>query len=124
MSARARHGLLCLMTLIAGTQVSAQGKVANVGHQSLSALAENKAERKVKLQVAPVYPELARRMAVTGSVKVQVTIAPNGSVKQARLVGGHPLLVDPAMDAVKRWKYEPAASFTVQVVEVKFGSQR
>ena len=115
---------MCLMTLIAGTQVSAQGKVANVGHQSLSALAENKAERKVKLQVAPVYPELARRMAVTGSVKVQVTIAPNGSVKQARLVGGHPLLVDPAMDAVKRWKYEPAASFTVQVVEVKFGSQR
>jgi TonB family protein len=78
----------------------------------------------VKLQVAPVYPELARKMAVTGTVKVQLTIAPNGLVKQAKLVGGHPLLVDPVMDAVKRWKYEPGPSETVQVVEVKFSSQR
>ena len=115
MSARAARPLLCMLVL-AG--------MAGLAIRPALAAGENKAERKVKLQVAPVYPELARRMAVTGSVKVQVTIAPNGSVKQARLVGGHPLLVDSVMDAVKRWKYEPAPSFTVQVVEVKFGSQR
>lgn len=118
-----RHGFLCLM-LVAGSLVNAQPKGANVGHQSSRAVGESKAERKLKLQVAPVYPELARRMAVIGAVKVQLTIAPNGSVKQAKLVGGHPLLVDPVMDAVKRWKYEPAPSETVQVVEVKFSSQR
>jgi TonB family protein len=85
---------------------------------------DEKAERKIKVQVAPVYPELARRMAVTGSVKVQVTIAPGGAVKQTKLVGGHPLLVDPVLDAVKRWKYEPGPLETVQVVEVKFTPQR
>jgi TonB family protein len=111
--------------LIASAHVSAQQKGTNVGHQKFPQVAQpNKAERKLKLQVAPVYPELARRMAVTGSVKVQLTIAPGGAVKQTKLMGGHPLLVDPVMDAVKRWKYEPGPSETVQVVEVKFTAQR
>ena len=77
-------------------------------------------ERKVKSKVNPVYPELAKRMNVTGSVKVQVVIAANGTVKSAKVVGGHPLLVDPAIDAVKRWKYEPASGETTEVVEFRF----
>jgi hypothetical protein len=39
--------------------------------------------RKPKSKVAPVYPELARRMNITGVVKVQVTVAANGTVKSA-----------------------------------------
>ncbi len=118
-----RQGLLCLM-VVASTHVGAQPKGANLEHQQSLQTAQNKAERKIKLQVPPIYPELARRLAVTGSVKVELTIAPGGAVKRSKLVGGHPLLVDPVMDAVKRWKYEPGPSETVQVVEVKFSSQR
>ena len=115
MSARAKQGILCLVA-VAGLAVSTL--------EPLRAAEEGKAERKIKLQVAPVYPELARRLAVTGSVKVQVTIASGGAVKHTKLIGGHPLLIDPVMDAVKRWKYEPGPSETVQVVEVKFTPQR
>ncbi len=78
--------------------------------------------RKVKTKVAPIYPELARKMAVTGVVKVQVTIAANGTVKSAKVVGGHPLLVDPAMDAVRKWKFEPGPEDSTQVVECVFNN--
>ena len=76
--------------------------------------------RRLKTKVAPIYPELARKMNVTGIVKVQVTIAANGTVKNAKVVGGHPLLVDPAMDAVRKWKFEPGPEDSTQVVECRF----
>jgi TonB family protein len=78
--------------------------------------------RKVKTKVQPVYPDLARRMNISGTVKVAVVVAPNGSVKSTRLVGGHPLLVNAAMDALKRWRFEAAADETTGIVEVKFDS--
>jgi hypothetical protein len=43
--------------------------------------------RKPKSKVAPVYPELARRMNITGVVKIQVTVAANGTIKNTKLVG-------------------------------------
>ena len=71
-------------------------------------------DRKVKSKVSPTYPELAKKMAVSGAVKVEVTVAPNGSVKSVRVIGGHPLLVDAATDAVKRWKYEAGPDETTE----------
>jgi outer membrane biosynthesis protein TonB len=49
-----------------------------------------------------------------------VVVAPNGVVKSAKVIGGHPLLVDPAMDAAKKWRYEPASEETTNVVEFHF----
>ncbi len=86
----------------------------------MSALGQEEVNRKIKSQVAPVYPELARKMNITGIVKVQVTIAPNGTVKTVKLVGGHPLLANAAMDTVKKWRYEPAKDETTTVVEFHF----
>src|ERR1700746_4236493 len=65
--------------------------------------------RKVKTRVSPAYPELARRMSIAGVVKVQVVVAPNGTVKSAKVVGGHPLLVNAAVDAIKKGRFEPAS---------------
>ena len=76
--------------------------------------------RKVKSKVAPSYPELARRMAISGVVKVQVVVAPNGSVKSTKVVGGHPLLVNAAVDALKKWRFDAASEETTGVVEFKF----
>jgi TonB family protein len=76
--------------------------------------------RKVKTRVSPAYPDLARRMSISGVVKVQVVVAPNGVVKSAKIVGGHPLLVNAAVDAVKKWKFETAAEETTGIVEFKF----
>jgi TonB family protein len=76
--------------------------------------------RKVKSKIAPTYPELARRMAISGVVKVQVVVAPNGAVKSTKVVGGHPLLVNAAVDAVKKWRFDAASEETTGVVEFKF----
>ena len=77
-------------------------------------------KRKVKSKTNPVYPELAKRMNVAGKVKIEVVISPDGHVKSTRIVGGHPLLVQSCQDAVKEWKFVPAAEETTQIVEFDF----
>jgi TonB family protein len=76
--------------------------------------------RKAKSKVAPSYPDLARRMNITGVVKVLVTVSANGSVKDAKLVGGHPVLANAALDAVKKWHFEAAPQETTGIVEFRF----
>jgi TonB family protein len=76
--------------------------------------------RRAKSKVQPVYPELARKMNLTGTVKVEVVVSPNGSVKDAKVVGGHPVLAGAALDAVRKWRFEPAAMDSSGVVEFKF----
>jgi TonB family protein len=76
--------------------------------------------RKAKSRVAPIYPEVARRMSIAGIVRLAVVVAPNGSVKSSKPIGGHPLLVDAAMDAMKQWKFEPGPTESSGIVEFKF----
>jgi TonB family protein len=76
--------------------------------------------RKVKSKVAPVYPELAKKMAISGTVRVAIVVASNGSVKSTKVLGGHPLLIDAAVDAVRKWKFEPGADDSSGVIEFKF----
>jgi TonB family protein len=84
------------------------------------ALGQEEITRKVKTRVSPPYPDLARRMNITGVAKVQITVSANGSVKDAKIVGGHPLLANSALDAVKKWRFEPAAQETTGIVEFHF----
>lgn len=88
--------------------------------QAVPSHAQEELTRKAKTKVAPMYPELAKRMSIAGVVKVQVVVAPNGSVKSTKVVGGHPLLVNAAVDAVKKWRFEAASEETTGVVEFKF----
>ena len=76
--------------------------------------------RKVKSRTTPSYPELARRMNVSGKVKIEVVIAPDGRVKTTRVVGGHPLLVQSCQDALKEWKFVASSEETTQIVEFDF----
>jgi TonB family protein len=80
--------------------------------------------RRPKIKVAPVYPELARRMSITGVVKVQVTVGANGLVKNAKLVGGHPVLANAALDAVRKWRFEAGAEESTGIVEFHFDPVR
>jgi TonB family protein len=77
--------------------------------------------RKLKTKVSPQYPELARKMNVSGSVRLELLIAANWQVKSVKPLGGHPLLIDAAESAVKQWKYEPGAEGT-EVVEIHFNT--
>lgn len=82
--------------------------------------AQEEGQRKATLRVSPSYPDLARRMNVSGTVKLEVTIAPDGKVKSVKPIGGHPVLVEAADEAVKKWKFEPASSATTEIVAVQF----
>jgi TonB family protein len=74
----------------------------------------------VKTRIAPTYPDLARRMNITGVVRVKITVATNGVVKDAKLVGGHPVLANAALDAIKKWRYEARNEETIGIVEFRF----
>lgn len=64
--------------------------------------------RKPKSNPLPEYPELARKMNITGMARVLVTVAPDGNVETVKELGGNPVLVAALVKAVKKWKYEPA----------------
>lgn len=55
----------------------------------------------------PEYPLLARMAHVQGEVKFHALIGKDGSVDELKLLSGNPLLVGPAMQAVKNWRYQP-----------------
>src|ERR1700756_1137097 len=78
--------------------------------QILSQQESRESERKLVNKVAPTYPELARKLSIRGSVKVGVVISAGGSVKSTTVIGGNPVLVSAALDAIRKWKYEPAPS--------------
>lgn len=81
-------------------------------------------KRKVSHRVVPDYPSLARQMNITGKVKIEVTVAPDGHVKSTRPVGGSPLLLDAATKAVKSWKFESGPKETTEIVEFDFNTQQ
>ena len=79
--------------------------------------------RKAIAKTAPSYPELAKRMHVTGKVRVEVDIAASGAVNNARLVGGNPVFEKSAIDAVKQWRFEPASKETKAVIVLEFAGE-
>lgn len=98
--------LIVLMTVILG--------LASLTHA-------DETGRKIKTRVNPQYPELARKMNVSGSVKLELLVASNGQVKSVKPLGGHPLLIDAAETAVKQWKFEPGPEAT-EIVEIRFSN--
>ncbi len=58
-------------------------------------------------QVKPAYPPIAMRARIQGTVVLQAMIANDGTVKDLRVISGHPLLVQAALNAVQLWRYKP-----------------
>lgn len=57
--------------------------------------------------IEPKYPPEARRGRVEGIVVVEATVTEQGTVERVKVISGHPLLAQAAVDAVQHWKYEP-----------------
>ena len=58
-------------------------------------------------RVEPKYPPLARQTHIQGTVVIEAVLDDSGNVVEMKIVSGHPLLVQSALDAVRQWKYEP-----------------
>ena len=73
----------------------------------------------------PVYPQIAQSARVQGVVIIEATIDRTGKVTQTRVLRSVPLLDQAALDAVRKWEYEPTLVNGVAVpvivtVTVKF----
>jgi TonB family protein len=76
--------------------------------------------RKIVNKVVPIYPFLAQKMGIAGSVRIEALVMPNGTVKSAVVLGGHPVLAQAALDAVRRCKWEAAPHETKEPVILNF----
>lgn len=55
----------------------------------------------------PTYPSLARAARIEGMVVLQAIISKQGTIENLKVVSGHPMLVQAAIDAVREWRYRP-----------------
>lgn len=78
------------------------------------------ADRKVTKRANAVYPEIAKKMGVSGAVRLELQVSSNGKVKSVNVLGGHPLLADAAVQAAKTWQYEAATQETTEQVIISF----
>jgi TonB family protein len=77
-------------------------------------------ERAIKTRVAPVYPEIAKRLHVEGVVKVEVTIDSEGKVLEVKTLSGSHTLSVAAEDAVRKWRFAPGSGEERVNVDVNF----
>jgi TonB family protein len=82
------------------------------------------AERQLLTRVEPEYPETLQRLQIGGTVRLIVTISPNGSVESAQVLGGNPILAESAIKAVKQWVYTANPARTISEVSVPFVPKR
>jgi TonB family protein len=108
--------VLCLLTVVAA---------ASLGTVSLRAQDAEApgSKRKVKVLGRPQYSDLARKLNLSGVVKVEVTIGADGKVKRTHVVGGHPVLATEAERAAMQSEFEPGPKETTEVIEFKFSPQ-
>jgi protein TonB len=76
--------------------------------------------RPVVRKTEPRYPEIARRMNISGTVKVIAVVAPDGKVKAVEPAGGHPLLIQAAQEAIVQWRFAPASTESRESIELHF----
>lgn len=81
---------------------------------------QSDSHRKAIEKVAPHYPEMAKTLKLKGIARVVVRVAANGRVVSAEVMGGHPLLAQAAVDAVRLWRFEAAPQETEEVVSFTF----
>jgi protein TonB len=58
-------------------------------------------------KVQPMYPAVARQMKIAGHVEIEAVVGPDGAVASAKAVSGNPMLTQPAISAVEKWKFTP-----------------
>ena len=76
--------------------------------------------RKVLSNPVPAYPDVAQKMHLSGTVKVQIVIGADGRIKEKNFIGGHPVLVNAVEETLKNWKYAPASGETTTQLEFNF----
>ncbi len=85
---------------------------------AMTSITAGEETRRLKSGDPPEYPELAKRLNIRGVARIEATVAPDGSVKEIRELGGNPVLLRALISAVRKWKYEPMNR--TSSIEVRF----
>lgn len=97
-----RHLVVGVLLVIAVASMAAAQAVpqrVRVGSGVMSGLVVKK--------VQPAYPAEAKAQHIQGTVVLKAIIDKEGNVASLEVVSGHPMLVPPAIEGVKQWKYKP-----------------
>jgi len=106
---RMRHiGLILLLSALTGSVSLAQNQ-----QPSADGL------RRIVRKAQPTYPEIAKRMNLSGTVRVIAVVATDGEVRSVEPLGGSPVLLKAAEDAVTKWKFA-AGPESKEIVELHF----
>ena len=105
------------------SKILALAKAGAAPSRATASAAAEEGPRRVERNIPPEYPEIASRMKLTGTVHVEAVVRPDGTVKEVRILGGHPLLADSVARAVKQWKYQAAPKETEEIIKFTFGPQ-
>ena len=91
----------------------------------ISAFAQDQqpSDRKIINRIVPTYPDLARRMQLRGTVKVEAIVAPDGTLKSTHVVGGNPVLTKAAVDSIGKWRWAPAPQESKELIQLNFHPQ-
>lgn len=111
---RMRMRMRCFLVLVV-TSLFTFGPGATRGQQAASDQG-----RRILRRVNPLYPEIAKKMGLSGTVKLLAVVEPDGTVKNVEPVGGGPVLIQAAKDAIVKWKYAPAAAESKEEVTIRF----
>lgn len=55
----------------------------------------------------PEYPEAARRQNIRGEVTAMILVSESGDVENVHPLTGDPVLISPAIEAMRHWKFGP-----------------
>ncbi len=58
-------------------------------------------------KVQPPYPAIARAIHLAGTVNLRAIIGTDGTVRHLEVISGNPILANPALQAVRQWRYQP-----------------
>jgi TonB family protein len=111
---------LCLIVLPAG--IAARAARAQDPAPKAAPTEGQDAARKATKKVNPVFPEVAKLARLKGTVKLELTVTPDGAVKSVKTLGGNAVFIPAAEEAVKKWKFETAKEESVETVSVGFGT--
>ncbi|MGA3236203.1 MAG: M56 family metallopeptidase [Bryobacteraceae bacterium] len=90
-----------------GRRITADGATAAPAIPGVIPVGGRVQNNKLISSTQPVYPDLAKNARIQGTVELATLIGPDGHVQQLKVVSGHPLLRQAALDAVKEWVYQP-----------------
>jgi TonB family protein len=86
----------------------------------LTVISESSKARRLQSRVEPEYPRELQQRGIEGIVRLELTVAPRGSVESVKVLGGNPILAEAAVRAAKQWIYSPSATTTTIEVSIPF----